>query len=163
MLHLVTTLSIEILSVVVDLMYWFVKHLSVSWTRLCVFCNSTSLSSLLWWNKLYLMYILFRPLCLPAVAIFTKLFGIWNFFTRIIKYKQILSSVVGKIFNQVKIYSLKKFKVFSLHLTMKRLIILIKVPTFNQSKIRWDFPDPLGPTKDIKICSLLDLILFIAL
>ena len=47
--------------------------------------------------------------------------------SRIIKYKQILSSVIGKIFNQVKVYSLDKFKVFSLHLTMKRLIMLIKI------------------------------------
>ena len=58
----------------------------------------------------------------PSSGIFYKLFGISNFFTRNINYKQILNSVIGEFFNGVKIYSLDKFKVFSLHLTIKRLI-----------------------------------------
>ena len=53
--------------------------------------------------------------------------------TRSIKYKQILSSVIGKIFDQVKIYSLGKFKVYSLHLNIKRLIILIRIKYFVES------------------------------
>ena len=35
---------------------------------MCVFCSSTSLPSLLWWNKLCLMYIALNPRCLLAVA-----------------------------------------------------------------------------------------------
>ena len=39
----------------------------------------------------------------------------------------------------------------------------LKSTNFNQSKIRCDFPDPLGPTREIKIHSLVDIILIIAL
>ena len=52
------------------------------------------------------MYSVFRPLGHTAVAISTKWFEVGNFFARIIKYKQILSSVIGKVFSHVKIYSL---------------------------------------------------------
>ena len=38
---------------------------------MCVFCNSTSLPNLLRRNKICLIYIVFRPLCLPAVAVFS--------------------------------------------------------------------------------------------
>ena len=57
------------------------------------------------------MYSLFRPMGHPAVAISTKWFGVGNFFTRIIKYKQILCSVNGKIISQVKNYFLDKFEI----------------------------------------------------
>ena len=42
--------------------------------------------------------------------------------------------------------------------------ILIKIyQFFNQSKIRCDSPDPLGPTSEIKTRSLAEIILLIAL
>ena len=40
------------------------------------------------------------------------------------------SSIIGEVFNQVKIDSLNKFMVFSLHLTKERLIMLIKIKNF---------------------------------
>ena len=39
---------------------------------MCVFCSSTSFPSLLWWNKLCLVYIVLNPRCLPAVAVSTN-------------------------------------------------------------------------------------------
>ena len=37
-----------------------------------MFCSSTFLPSLLWWNKLFLVYIVLNPRCLPAVAMSTN-------------------------------------------------------------------------------------------
>ena len=37
------------------------------------------------------------------------------------------------------------------------------VPSFNKTKIRCDFSDPFGPTIEMKLCSLVEVILFIAL
>ena len=39
----------------------------------------------------------------------------------------------------------------------------LKCLNFNHSKIRCDFPDPLGPTSETKTRSLVEIILFIAL
>ena len=39
----------------------------------------------------------------------------------------------------------------------------LKSTNFQPIKKRCDFPDPLGPTREIKIRSLVDIILFIAL
>ena len=130
MLHHDTTLSIEILDLVDDLMYWFVKHLSVTWTKLCVYFATLHLFPICFDEIKCVWCIFYSDPCVPSSGNFYKLFGIWNFFTRIIKYKQILSSVNWKFFNQVKIYSLDKFKIFSLHLTLKRLIRLKKVKKF---------------------------------
>ena len=47
-----------------------------------------------------------------------NLFGVWNLFTSINKNEQLLSSVIGSISDQIKIYFLVKFKVFSSHLTV---------------------------------------------
>ena len=62
---------------------------------------------------------------------FYKLFAIRNFFYKNHRKNKIFSSVIRKVFNQVKVCSLEKFKInlrfFYLHLIMKRLIILIKV------------------------------------
>ena len=109
----------------------------------------------------------------PSSGNFYKLLGVLNFYSRIIKYKQILISVSEKIFNQVKIYSLDKFKVVSLHLTMKRLIIMIKIinfvkcwlknTNFQPIKNKMRFSRSTWSNKGKKIRSLLDIILFIAL
>ena len=129
MLHLDTTLSSEILDLVVDLMYWFVKHPSATWTRLCVYFVTLHLFLICFDEIIFDLYCIQPPVS-PSSSNFDKLFGVWNFFTRIVKYKQILSSIIGEIFNQVKIYSLDKFKVFSMNLSIKRLIMLIKIKFF---------------------------------
>ena len=115
-------------------------------------------------------YIVFRPLCLPAVASFSNCL----YFEISSQESSKTSRYLVPLEKSLKIYSLDKFKVFCLHLTIKRLIILIKVeifvqcaggevPVFNHSKKRSNFSDPLGPTREIKICYLLDIASFIAL
>ena len=73
---------------------------------------------------------------------FMILFAVRNFFTRIIKNKQILSSLIGKFFNQVNIYSYDKIKVFSLHLTLKRLIMSVKGENFVKGWLKNTNYDP---------------------
>ena len=81
MLDLDTTLLTEIRDLIVDLMKWFLKHLSVIWKKL--FYNSTSLLNLLRWKNLS------SPLS-SRKSKFYKLLRIWN-----IKIDQVFEKVFG--------------------------------------------------------------------
>ena len=117
------------------------------------------------------MYIVFRLLCLPAGATCTNCFEIE------------ISSQESSNINRYLVPLLRRFSItsksthwlnlrFFLYLTLKRLILLIKVKVFvycwlkstNFEPIekRCIFLDLLGPTREIKSRSLLDINLFIA-
>ena len=77
------------------------------------------------------MYIVFRPLYLPAVAIFTNCFEFENSSQESSNISKHLVPLLGRFSIKSKSTPWINLRFFSLHLTIKRLIMLIKTKNSN--------------------------------
>ena len=89
--------------------------------------------------------------CLPAAANFTNCLEFEISSHESSNINMFFVPVIGRFSISSKVNSLDEFKIFSLHVFR---VFGLNVPIFNHTNIRCDFPDPLGPTSEIKTRSL---------